>query len=316
MSTITLPSTAASAVSAAATQRSAAGPKTATLRLGLPKGRMEANVLRLLDAAGIRVEPSSRNYRPTVSLADVEAKTLKPQNIVEMLDLGRRDVGFAGRDWVEELGADLVEVLDTGLDPVKIVAAAPPEFDFARVAANGRRGRRLVVSSEYERLARAWIESRGLAADFARSYGASEVFPPEDADVVIDNSATGATLRSNGLVVLDTLLESSTRLYASRAAMADGGKRARIEDLGLVLASVLEARRRVMLEVNSPPDRLAAIVALLPSMREATVSSLYGNAGYAVKAAVPRSDLPRLVPAVKAAGGTDLVVTNPSQIVP
>ena len=285
---------------------------TEVLRLGLPKGRMEANVLRLLADAGIRVEPSARSYRPAISLDGVEAKTLKPQNIVEMLDLARRDLGFAGADWVEELDAKVVQVLDTRLDPVRIVAAAPLELlESGRLPA-----RRLVVSSEYERLARRWIKERSLDAEFARSYGATEVFPPEDADVVIDNTATGATLRSNGLAVIDTLLESSTRLYASPEALRDGARRRRIEDLALLLESVLEARRRVMLEVNAPPDKLAAIVALLPSMREATVSPLYGDAGFAIKSAVPREQLPRLIPAVKAAGGTDLVVTNPSQIVP
>lgn len=134
---------------------------------------------------------------------------------------------------------------------------------------------------------------------------------------MIDNTATGATLRSNGLVVIETLLESSTRLYASPEAMRDDGSRRRIEDLALLLESVLEARRRVMLEVNAPADRLAAIVALLPSMREATVSPLYGDAGFAVKAAVQARE-----PAAADSGGQGrrrnprLVVTNPSQIVP
>jgi len=84
----------------------------------------------------------------------------------------------------------------------------------------------------------------------------------------------------------------------------------------LLLRSVLEARRRVMLEVNAPPERLAAVVSLLPCMREATVATLYGDSGYAVKAAVPRDQLARVIPAVKAAGGTDLVVTAIAQIVP
>ena len=151
---------------------------------------------------------------------------------------------------------------------------------------------------------------------FARSYGATEVFPPEDADLIVDNTATGATLSANGLVIVDTLLESSTRLYASRAAYDDPPRRRRIEDLVLLLASVLEARRRVMLEVNAPRERLRDVVALLPCMREATVAPLYGDAGFAIKAAVPRAALPQLIPAVRAAGGTDLVITSPSQIVP
>lgn len=281
-------------------------------RLGLPKGRMEGGVLMLLSEAGIRVRPSARGYRPDVSLAGAEAKLLKPQNIVEMLALGSRDVGFAGADWVAELEADVVELLDTELDPVQLVAAAPTALlDQGRLPT-----RRLIVASEYERLARCWISKSGLSAEFARSYGATEVFPPEDADVIVDNTATGATLEANGLTIVDVLMRSSTRLYANRAALDDPLRRRDIDDLVLLITSVLEARRRVMLEVNASAACLDAVVAVLPSMRQATVAPLFGNGGYAVKAAVPRDLLPRVIPAVKAAGGTDVVVSTFSQIVP
>jgi len=281
-------------------------------RLGLPKGRMEQAVLTLLADAGIRVRPSARGYRPEVSLPGGEAKLLKPQNIVEMLALGSRDVGFAGADWVAELEADVVELLDTGLDPVQLVAAAP-----AALLEGGRLpARRLIIASEYERLARRWISASGLCAEFVRSYGATEVFPPEDADVIVDNTATGATLEANGLAIVDALMPSSTRLYAHRAALDEPVRRRYIEDLVLLINSVLEARRRVMLEVNASAACLDAVVAVLPSMRQATVSRLFGESGYAVKAAVPRELLPQVIPAVKAAGGTDVVVSALSQIVP
>jgi ATP phosphoribosyltransferase len=281
-------------------------------RLGLPKGRMENGVLTLLADAGIRVRPSARGYRPDVSLPGAEAKLLKPQNIVEMLALGSRDVGFAGADWVAELEADVVELLDTGLDPVQLVAAAP-----ASLLEHGKLpARRLVIASEYERLARRWIAARAVCAEFVRSYGATEVFPPEDADVIVDNTATGATLEANGLAIVDVLMRSSTRLYANRAAYDDPFRRRYIDDLVLLINSVLEARRRVMLEVNASAACLDAVVAVLPSMRQATVARLFGNGGYAVKAAVPRDLLPQVIPAVKAAGGTDVVVSTLSQIVP
>ncbi len=292
--------------------RQSDGTPRPPLRLALPKGRMEQGVLTLLDDAGIGIRPSARGYRPDVSLPDTEAKTLKPQNIVEMLSLGSRDIGFAGADWVAELEANVVELLDTCLDPVHVVAAAPEALlERGRLPA-----RTLVVASEYERLAQRWIAQRGLAAEFVRSYGATEVFPPEDADVIVDNSATGATLAANGLAVVDELMRSSTRLYASPVALADPARRRRIEDLVLVLNSVLVARRRVMLEVNASADCLDAVVRVLPAMRQATVAPLFGNGGYAVKAAVPRESLPLLIPAVKAAGGTDVVVSTLSQIVP
>gem|GEM_PF-496371 len=248
-----------------------------------------------------------------LELDGTETKLLKPQNIVEMLHAGTRDLGFVGADWVAELEADLVEVLDLDLDPVQVVAAAPT----ALLDAQGRLPTRpLVVASEYERLTRAWVASAGLDADVVRSYGATEVFPPEDADLIVDNTATGATLVANGLQIVALVMRSSTRLYASRAAWEDPERRARIEDLALVLGSVLAARKRVMVEVNVTAERLEALVAILPCMREPTVSALHGDAGFAVKAAVPRADLPTLIPAVRAVGGTDIVVSALSQIVP
>ena len=281
------------------------------VHLALPKGRMEQGVLALLADAGIRVTFGRRGYRPSLSLAGFETKILKPQNIVEMLHLGSRDIGFAGADWVAELSAELVELLDTGLDPVGVVAAAAPEF-----AAGGLERAPFVVASEYRRLTLAWLERRGLRATFVHSYGATEVFPPEDADCIVDNMATGETLKANGLIIVDELMRSSTRLYAHASALEQPAKRARIETLVLLLRSVLDARERVMLEVNVNAECLEAVIDVLPSMREPTMAPLHGDQGFALKAAVPRKDLPRVIPEIKARGGTDIVVTALAQIVP
>lgn len=283
------------------------------LRIGIPKGRMYDGVTTLLADAGVRVSTSARGYRPRISVPWLEAKILKPQNIVEMLDQGTRDLGFAGADWVAEIGADLVEVLDTGLDAVRLVAAAPDS-----VLIDGRlpRNRPLVVASEFERLTTRWIASRELDARFLRSFGATEVLPPEDADCIVDVAASGATLEANGLRIVDTVMTSSTRLYASKAAMSDDRKRGLVDDLALLLRSVIEARGRVMLELNVPRDRLEAVIAVLPCMREPTIAPLHGDAGYAVKAAVPKDQIPRLIPAIKSRGGSDIVVSPIGQVVP
>lgn len=287
--------------------------RSTILRLALPKGRMQDGVFSLLRDAGVTVRLGARGYRPTVGLADCEAKLLKPQSIVEMLDAGTRDLGFAGADWVAEKGARLVEVLDLALDPVRVVAAAPSSL----VAADGSLpDRPLVIASEYAALTAQWVARAGLEATFVRSYGATEVFPPEDADLIVDNTATGATLAANDLRIVGEVMRSSTRLYASRSAMDDPARRVRIEDLKLVLSSVLEARRRVMVEVNISEAGLTTLIEILPCMRQPTVSALHAGSGFAVKAAVPRAALPTLIPAVRQAGGTDIVVSSLSQIVP
>ncbi|MEK7710887.1 MAG: ATP phosphoribosyltransferase [Planctomycetota bacterium] len=282
------------------------------LRLALPKGRMAEGVMALLDDAGIRVRLGAREYRPDISLPGFEIKILKPQSIVTMLEVGLRDLGFTGADWVTEFGAEAVELLDTGLDPVRLVAAAPHEL-----LMGGQLPRRsLIVASEFERVTKAWIERQGLNATFLRSFGATEVYPPEDADCIVDIVATGATLQANGLQVVNELATSSTRLYASPAALKNPAFRERIDGFVMLLRSVLEARRRVMVEVNVSRDKLEGLVAILPCMREPTIASLYGDRGYAVKVAVQREELPALIPRVKALGGTDVVVSEFSQIVP
>lgn len=282
------------------------------LRLALPKGRMAEGVLALLDDAGIRVRTGAREYRPDISLLGFEVKILKPQSIVTMLQVGSRDLGFTGADWITEFGTEAVELLDTGLDPVRLVAAAPQEF----LTGGQLPQRSLVVASEFERITKAWIERRRLDATFLRSFGATEVYPPDDADCIVDIVATGGTLQANGLQVVDELATSSTRLYASPAVLKEPALRERIDGFVMLLRSVLEARRRVMVEVNVDEANLERIVAILPCMREPTVSPLHGQQGYAVKAAVQRGDLPGLIPRIKAHGGTDIVVSQLSQIVP
>ncbi|MEN0021012.1 MAG: ATP phosphoribosyltransferase [Planctomycetota bacterium] len=290
-----------------------AGQSADKLRLGLPKGRMHDNVVRLLDDAGLNIRASTRGYRPRINLPHAEVKILKPQNVVEMLDAGSRDVGFAGADWVAELKADVQDILDTGFDPVRLVAAAPRSL----ITAEGQLpDRPLRVAGEYPELITRWLKQARPNDIFVRSFGATEVFPPEDADYIVDVTQSGATLEANNLVIVDELFRSSTRLFASNKAMADPARKQRIDDLAVLLRSVLEARTRVLLEVNVGSDALDAVVKVLPCMREPTIAQLHDGAGYAVRVAVPKHDVPAIIPSIKAAGGTDIVIIPLAQVVP
>jgi ATP phosphoribosyltransferase len=282
------------------------------IRVAIPKGHMQESVTTLLREAGIKLGFGARSYRPSISLPGFEAKMLKPQSIVKMLHIGSRDLGFTGADWIAELDGGAEELLDTELDPVRLVAAAPEDL-----LINGELPKRpLVVASEYEKISRDWIAKRGLDATFVRSYGATEVFPPEDADCIVDNTATGSTLRANRLRILDELMTSSTRLYANPKALKDPAKREAIDRVVMLLSSVIEARKRVMLEVNVPADKLDELVNILPCMKRPTIAHLYHEDSYAVKVAAPRDALPTLIPLIKAMGCTDIIVIGADQIVP
>jgi len=272
------------------------------LKMVVPKGRIFSNVSKLLNDAGFGIDVDERSYIPRVEDREIEAKIMKPQNIPRLLELGSHDVGFAGHDWVVETDAHIIELLDLEFDPVKIVAAIPE----AMVQTEWR-DRKLVVASEYEQIAKHYLDGKRYQYILLRTYGATEVFPPDDADMIIDNVSTGRTLREHNLVVIDTILASSTRFYANKEALSHAWKREKIMEMKMIFQAVLDARQRVMLEMNVPKDKLEAIVKFLPCMRSPTVAPLYGEQGYAVKVAVKKHEVIKLIPLLKKYGATDIL---------
>jgi ATP phosphoribosyltransferase len=276
----------------------------------IPKGRIFDNVTRLFADAGFPLAMTDRTYRPK-SVDWLDMKIMKPQNVGELLELGSHDAGFTGIDWIKESGADVEEIMDLGFDRVRIVAAVPNELDEAKL-----RQKKLVAATEYVNLADGWLSKQGYNYRLLRTYGATEVFPPDDADMIIDNTASGQTLKDNGLRIVDTLLESSTRFAASKSAMADTEKRSRIEELAMLFKAVLDGRERVMLEMNLPKQDFEKIVATLPAMRSPSVSPLYGEKGFAVKIAVKKDEIPDLIPRLKKLGAVDIVEYDLRKVVP
>ena len=272
------------------------------LRIVVPKGRIQRNVVSLLEASGVRLLSDERQYKPVVSDAEIEIKIMKPQNIPRLVELGSHDAGFTGLDWIRETGADVEDLMDLGFDPVRVVAAAPEELDLDALS-----GRRVVVASEYEQLANRWLTDHGLDFVLIRTFGATEVFPPEDADLIIDNTATGRTLEEHRLRILDTLMTSSTRFIANREAMSDPWKQTKLNRLLLLFDAIFNARKRVMLEMNVPADVFEPVLQVLPAMRAPTVAPLHGENGYSVKVAVQRSQAAALVVQLKEMGARDIL---------
>ena len=271
------------------------------LKVLIPKGRIYDNVSRLFLEAGFPIILADRTYRPLLGAPWLDAKIMKPQNVGELLELGSHDAGFTGIDWIKENSSDVEEILDLGFDKVRIVAAVPRDYDDAKL-----RSKKLVVATEYVHLAENWLKSSGFQYRILRTFGATEVFPPDDADMIIDNTSSGQTLKDNGLKIIGTILESSTRFVVSRSAMENPEKRSRIEELAMLFRAVLDGRDRVMLEMNIPKEQFESLAAL-PAMRSPTVAALYGEAGFAVKIAVKKHEVPDIIPKLKKMGALDIV---------
>jgi ATP phosphoribosyltransferase len=285
------------------TLKTFSGGAVDTLRILIPKGRIFDKVAGLFRDAGFPLSQNDRGYRPFIGADWLQGKIMKPQNVGELLELGSHDAGFTGLDWIQESKAEVTEMLDLGFDRVRIVAAVPADRDEQNL-----REKRLTVATEYPGLAEAWLSRSDYRYRILRTYGATEVFPPDDADMIIDNTASGQTLKDNGLRIIGTLLESSTRFVAGPAALKDPAKRGRIEELVLLFKAVLAGRDRVMLEMNVSKSRFSELIsAQLPSMRSPTIAALHNESGYAVKIAVKKTEVPALIPQLQKLGAADIV---------
>ncbi len=278
------------------------------LKILLAKGRIYESVYALLNDVGISIHLPDRTYFPTTNQEDLAFQVVKPQITSALLAQNKADVGFSGKDWVYENGVEdeVVEIMDLGFDPVRIVAAIP-EFQDYDTLLKGK----VTIATEYQALTRKYIESKKIDGTIFRTWGTSEGFVQgtEDsmAQILIDNTSTGSSLKANRLKIVDTLMESSTRMYASKEAMKDPAKKQKIMELKMLFEAVLAARSRVMLEMNVSKANFDALIKGIPSMKSPTVSPLFGDDGYAVKIAVKKSEVPTLLPKLQSLGATDIL---------
>ena len=278
------------------------------LKILLAKGRIYESVYELLNDVGITIHLPDRTYFPTTNQKDLAFQVVKPQITSALLAQNKADVGFSGKDWVYENGVQnkVVEIMDLGFDPVRIVAAVPETVDFDTLLKKP-----VTIATEYQNLSKNWIKEKKVDGTIFRTWGTSEGFvrddPDSEAQILIDNTSTGSSLKANRLKICVTLMTSSTRMYASKEAMKDPAKKQKIMELKMLFEAVLAARDKVMLEMNVSKKNFEKLVAAIPSMKSPTVAPLYGDDGYAIKIAVKKGEVPTLLPKLRDLGATDIL---------
>ncbi|HVM25724.1 MAG TPA: ATP phosphoribosyltransferase [Candidatus Limnocylindrales bacterium] len=273
------------------------------LRLALPnKGRLAEPAIDLLRAAGLDFELSERRLTAAVANADLELLFVRTEDIAEYVADGLVELGISGADLVAEHGGDLHPVLPLGFGSCSLVLAVPRDGDVRDVGAlSGRR-----IATSFPRVTEAFLAGCGVSAQVVEVRGAVEVTPQLGvADAVVDLVATGSTLRMNGLTPIATLLASEAVLVG-RSGVESGDDR--VPGLVDMLRSVLDARGREYMMMNAPAEALERIRAIIPGLSGPTVMPLADPAQIAVHSVVERSQLWRIVPALKAAGARDILV--------
>jgi len=284
------------------------------VKIAVPKGHLEETTVRLLEDSGIgAVNRESRQLFARTNDPEIELVFVRAQDIADLVAKGATDLGITGYDLVCESGSDVVELLDLGYGFTKIVVAAH-EKSGIKSAKDIKSGMR--AATEFPKVAGRYFAEKGVKVELTRVTGAAEITPLIGvADLVVDVTSTGTTLRTHGLQIIDTILESTARLIANRRSMRE--KKSKIEDITTAMGSVMRARGRKLVLMNVPEAKLSAIKRIVPGMAGPTVSRVEAaEPMLAVQAVVEASKVYEVVRKAKQAGARDILVMPIERILP
>ncbi|RRA47849.1 ATP phosphoribosyltransferase [Acidipila sp. EB88] len=278
------------------------------LRLGIPKGSLQDATIDLFGKAGWKIYASGRSYFPQIDDVEIECMLIRAQEMARYVHSGVIDAGLTGIDWVVESGLKVESVCSLvyakqSRQRVKWVLAVPEDAPWN--SAEDLAGK--TIATELVEVTKNYFASKNVQVQVEFSWGATEVKPPMLADAIVEITETGSSLRANRLRIIDTVMESETRLIANDAALADDWKRAKIDILSLMLRGAIDAQGQVGLMLNVRREQLDAVLAVLPALNSPTVSALSKGDWSAVNTILEESVVRDVIPRLKAAGATGIV---------
>ncbi len=278
------------------------------LKLGLPAGSLQDATAELFRKAGYKITFASRSYYPAIDDPEIHCTLIRAQEMARYVQDGSLDCGLTGFDWIVENDAEVTELAELVFSkvsrrPVRWVLAVPNESPIREP--KDLQGKR--IATEVVNITRKWLASHSVTANVEFSWGATEVKPPKLADAIVEVTETGSSLRANNLRIVCDLLTSTTRFISNNAAALDPWKRAKMDDLILMLRGAMAAEGKVGLMMNVPKGQVAAILGILPALQKPTISALSDPDWVDVMTIIAEDTVRHIVPKLKAAGASGIV---------
>lgn len=279
------------------------------LRLGIPKGSLQASTIELFSQAGFKIRENGRSYFPSTDDPELECMLIRAQEMARYVEHGVMDAGLTGYDWVMESGLEVVNVADLVYakqsrgSKVRWVLAVPEDSPFKRPEDLAGK----TIATELVEVTKCYFQKKNIPVNVEFSWGATEVKPPVLADAIVEVTETGSSLRANRLRIIEDVLESNTQFIANKRAYEDPWKRQKIENIALMLQGVMEAVGRVGLMLNVRKQDLPKVLAVLPALQRPTISSLSDDEWVALNTVIEEREARNVIPKLKQANATGIV---------
>ena len=287
-----------------------------TLKLGIPAGSLQEATFELFQKSGYKISVEKRSYIPQIDDEEIECLLIRAQEMARYVANGTLDAGLTGHDWIVETQSDVLEVAELRFSkvsrkPVRWVLCVPESSPIQTV--QDLEGKR--IATEGVGLTQQFLAKHGVKAEVEFSWGATEVKPPKLVDAIVEVTETGSSLRANNLRIVAEVLQSTTRFIANHESYKDDWKRAKIDDIVLMLRATMAAEGKVGLMMNVQKPQLAAILGILPALKNPTISHLSDENWLAVSTIIEESMVRKLIPQLKTVGACGIVEYPISKII-
>ncbi|MCB9756799.1 MAG: ATP phosphoribosyltransferase [Candidatus Omnitrophica bacterium] len=287
------------------------------LKLGLPKGSLQEATVKVFERAGYKVHVSGRSYFPTIDDPEIELVLLRAQEMSRYVEQGVLDCGITGADWILENESKIHTISDlvyakTSSVKVRWVLAVPNASNIKSV--KDLEGKRL--ATELVNVTRNYLKTNKVKADVEFSWGATEAKVATGlVDAIVELTETGSSLKAHNLRIVTTLCESTTQFIANKAAAKDSWKKAKMDQIAVLLGGAIAAEGMVCLKLNVEEKNLQKILSLLSSLKNPTISTLSQKGWLAVETVIHESKVRILVPQLKLAGAEGIIEYSLNKII-
>jgi ATP phosphoribosyltransferase len=288
-----------------------------TVKLGIPKGSLEKATIDLFQNAGWKITVSSRSYFPSIDDGEIACSIVRAQEMARYVESGVLDVGLTGLDWILE-GESEVDVISdlvyskASTEKARWVLAVPADSGIRSVGDCAGK----TISTELVNFTKRYFGERGIQVKVEFSWGATEAKVAEHlVDAIVEVTETGTTLKAHGLRIVDTLLETNTKLIANKASMRDRWKREKIRQIALLLQGALNAESLVGLKMNVPEEKLEDVIGILPALTAPTIAQLYNKAWFSVETVINEKIVRSLIPRLIGKGADGIIEYSLNKVV-